>query len=133
MSLRRESRFGDEQKLGKKPKKKQKLIPISLHEALTRPERSDLKYTGGMALKQLLTHFAEADAGALETLKLNPGIINDPWVGVGFVVNNVHIFPGDAAIMVVSQSGSEGLVRELVRLGVNVNSRTGKFKLGQRG
>lgn len=113
---------------GKKPKIKTKINTNFALRSLTR-SAVNLEYTGSMSLMKLLTQFAEADAGALELLKGNPGIINDPWVGEGFVVNNVHIFPGDAAIMVVSQSGSEGLVRELVRLGVNVNCRTGKLTL----
>ena len=73
------------------------------------------------------------------TLRLNPGIINDPRVGEGFdgyLDDNDDddgdyfyggggewVEQGDTAIMAASKGGSERLVRELVRLGADVNAR----------
>jgi hypothetical protein len=70
------------------------------------------------------------EAEALETLRLNPGLINDPWVGEGFRISDGflgagwYVSQGDTAIIAASQGGSQGLVRELVRLGADVNARS---------
>jgi len=79
-----------------------------------------------MALRQLLTQCCLGnEAEALETLRLNPGIINDPWVGKDLYVDGgCSVYQGDTTIILASQRGSEGLVRELVRLGAEVNARS---------
>ena len=78
-----------------------------------------------MALKQLLTQCCQAnEAEALETLRLHPGIFDDPWGGEEFSVGDDELVRrGDTAIIAASQGGNEGLVRELVRLGADVNAR----------
>ena len=74
-----------------------------------------------MSLRQLFIQCLEAnEAGALETLRLNPGIFNDAWDGAFFYVSDVgfrYVIQGDTAIILASRGGSEGLVRELVGLG----------------
>jgi len=78
-----------------------------------------------MALKKLLTQCSRCDeAEALETLRLNPEIFNDPWGTEGFFTAADQVVHwGDTAIMAASKGGSERLVRELVRLGADVNAR----------
>jgi ankyrin repeat protein len=78
-----------------------------------------------MPLRQLLTQCCLGnEAEALEILRLNPGIINDPWDGAYFDGSGFrYVNRGDTAIMAASLGGSEGLVRELVGLGAEVNAR----------
>ena len=78
-----------------------------------------------MALQQLLTHCIQAnEAEALESLFLNPEIVNDPWDEEEFRLGGGQwVHRGDTSIIVASKSGSEGLVREQLRLGAEVNAR----------
>ena len=55
-----------------------------------------------MALIQLLTQCRQAnEAEALETLRLNPGIINDPWNGweTFMVSDGRYVWPGHSELM----------------------------------
>jgi ankyrin repeat protein len=69
------------------------------------------------------------EAEALETLRLNPGFVNDTWDWETFRNGGGEWgewakdeYQGVTAIMAASFGGSEGLMRELLRLGAEVNA-----------